>query len=202
MEGTTMADNIESHLNLKATELRLGLPGSTDQETVSPAKNNKRASPDSGEESGTKSVISAAAASSGERETAPPPKAQIVGWPPVKSYRKNNIQANKTAAEISESGMYVKVSMDGAAYLRKVDLKIYGGYSELLDALETMFKLTIGEYSEREGYKGSQYAPAYEDKDGDLMLLGDVPWEMFMSTCKRLRIMRGADARGLGGAAL
>ncbi|KAL7144847.1 hypothetical protein ABFS83_07G039600 [Erythranthe nasuta] len=193
----TMADN-ESHLNLKATELRLGLPGSTDQEeTVSPVKNNKRASPDSGEESGRKSVISAAAA--GERETAPPPpKAQIVGWPPVKSYRKNNIQANKTAAETCESGMYVKVSMDGAAYLRKVDLKIYGGYSELLDALETMFKLTI----EREGYKGSEYAPAYEDKDGDLMLLGDVPWEMFMSTCKRLRIMRGADARGLGGAAL
>ncbi|KAL8048068.1 hypothetical protein ABFX02_07G039800 [Erythranthe guttata] len=200
MEVATMADN-ESHLNLKATELRLGLPGSTDQEeTVSPVKSNKRASPDSGEESGTKSVVSAAAA--GERETAPPPKAQIVGWPPVKSYRKNNIQANKTAAETCESGMYVKVSMDGAAYLRKVDLKIYGGYSELLAALETMFKLTIGEYSEREGYKGSEYAPAYEDKDGDLMLLGDVPWEMFMSTCKRLRIMRGADARGLGGAAL
>lgn len=34
-----------------------------------------------------------------------------------------------------------------------------------------------GEYSEREGYKGSEFAPAYEDKDGDLMLVGDVPWE-------------------------
>jgi hypothetical protein len=35
----------------------------------------------------------------------------------------------------------------------------------------------LGEYSEREGYKGSEYAPTYEDKDGDWMLVGDVPWE-------------------------
>ena len=34
-----------------------------------------------------------------------------------------------------------------------------------------------GEYSEREGYKGSEFAPTYEDKDGDWMLVGDVPWE-------------------------
>lgn len=97
--------------------------------------------------------------------------------------------------------------MDGAPYLRKIDLKIYKGYAELLKALENMFKLAIGknffylwwytsysymsislrfwlwndlilgEYSEREGYKGSEYAPTYEDKDGDLMLVGDVPWE-------------------------
>ena len=24
---------------------------------------------------------------------------------------------------------------------------------------------------------GSEYVPTYEDKDGDWMLLGDVPWE-------------------------
>lgn len=34
-----------------------------------------------------------------------------------------------------------------------------------------------GEYSEREGYNGSEFAPTYEDKDGDWMLVGDVPWE-------------------------
>lgn len=101
-------------------------------------------------------------------------RAQIVGWPPVRSNRKNIIQPKKTE---SESGMYVKVSMDGAPYLRKIDLKMYKCYQELLKALENMFKLTIGEYSEREGYKGSEFAPAYEDKDGDLMLVGDVPWE-------------------------
>lgn len=34
-----------------------------------------------------------------------------------------------------------------------------------------------GQYSEREGYNGSEYAPTYEDKDGDWMLVGDVPWK-------------------------
>lgn len=37
--------------------------------------------------------------------------------------------------------------------------------------------LYAGEYSEREGYNGSEYAPTYEDKDGDWMLVGDVPWK-------------------------
>lgn len=70
-------------------------------------------------------------------------RAQIVGWPPVRSYRKNCLPAKKTEAE---TGIYVKVSMDGAPYLRKIDLKVYNGYSELLKALETMFKLTIGRH--------------------------------------------------------
>ena len=45
---------------------------------------------------------------------------------------------------------------------------------------------------------GSEYVLTYEDKDGDWMLVGDVPWEMFMSSCKKLRIMKGSEARGLG----
>lgn len=40
--------------------------------------------------------------------------------------------------------MYVKVSMDGAPYLRKIDLKVYKSYPELLNALENMFKFRIG----------------------------------------------------------
>ncbi|KZV57038.1 auxin-induced protein 22D [Dorcoceras hygrometricum] len=174
---------MESDLNFKATELRLGLPGRDEcEETVkSTPKNNKRAS----SESNIRSEIASSAT-----ETHPAPKAQIVGWPPVRSYRKKHSE--------SEPGIYVKVSMDGAPYLRKIDLKIYDGYSQLLQALENMFKLSIGDYSEREGYKGSEYSPAYEDKDGDLMLVGDVPWDMFKSSCKKLRIMKGSEAKGLG----
>lgn len=70
-------------------------------------------------------------------------RAQIVGWPPVKSYRKNNIPAKMSE---SENGMFVKVSMDGAPYLRKIDLKFYKNYFDLLKALENMFKCTIGNY--------------------------------------------------------
>ncbi|BFG14016.1 hypothetical protein CerSpe_002900 [Prunus speciosa] len=187
----------KNDLNLKATELRLGLPGRDESDEVQAvgqlpsALNKKRALPDtkSEEEYASKGTSDA------HKET-PPAKAQIVGWPPIRSYRKNSLQANKTEAEIS--GIYVKVSMDGAPYLRKIDLRVYKGYPELLKALEVMFKFTIGQYSEREGYKGSEYAPTYEDKDGDWMLVGDVPWEMFMSSCKKLRIMKGSEARGLG----
>jgi len=40
-----------------------------------------------------------------------------------------------------------------------------------------LFVLCLGKYSEREGYNGSEFVPTYEDKDGDWMLVGDVPWE-------------------------
>ncbi|CAI0465608.1 unnamed protein product [Linum tenue] len=170
MEGGVAYEN---GLNFKATELTLGLPGSGETEGQGGVRNNNKRpmpTPETNEE---------------ESQA----QAQIVGWPPIRSYRKNSLQA---------SGMYVKVSMDGAPYLRKIDLKVYRDYPELLKALEAMFKFAAGVYSEREGYKGSEYVPTYEDKDGDWMLVGDVPWDMFMSSCKRLRIMKGSEARGLG----
>ncbi|OAY61596.1 auxin-induced protein 22D [Manihot esculenta] len=188
----------EGDLHLKATELRLGLPGSDEpQKQYTPnARSNKRASPEISEESRTRSNSSASIAENGDREIdAPPAKAQVVGWPPIRSYRKNCFQTEQNDAK--GSCIYVKVSVDGAPYLRKIDLKVYKCYPELLKALENMFRLTIGEYSEREGYNGSNYSPTYEDKDGDWMLVGDVPWEMFICSCKRLRIMRGSEAKGL-----
>ncbi|KAK8491023.1 hypothetical protein V6N13_139763 [Hibiscus sabdariffa] len=185
----------EKDLNLEATELRLGLPGTSDEsaknQTSATPRSNKRALP---QESMTSNISTAS--KNCDQETAPHTKAQVVGWPPIRSYRKNSLQPKKSEAEIS--GIYVKVSMDGAPYLRKIDLKVFKGYPELLKALEDMFKFKAGEYSEREGYNGSEFVPTYEDKDGDWMLVGDVPWEMFTSCCKKLRIMKGAEARGLG----
>ncbi|MBA0549317.1 hypothetical protein Golob_020353 [Gossypium lobatum] len=182
---------MENDLNLKATELRLGLPGGDEPERQMTPRPNKRTLSD---------IVSEGSRSTTEedhQDTAPPAKVQIVGWPPVRSYRKNCLQGKKDEVE-GGTGMYVKVSVDGAPYLRKIDLKVYRSYPQLLLALENMFKLIIGAYSEREGYNGSDYAPTYEDRDGDWMLVGDVPWEMFISSCKRLRIMKGSEARGLG----
>ncbi|KAK2402147.1 Auxin-induced protein 22B [Trifolium repens] len=174
----------DKDLNMKDTELRLGLPGTEkiekEETTLSAKVSNKRPLIESSKDSGSKTS-----------DEAPPSKAKIVGWPPIRSYRKNSLQ------EAEASGIYVKVSLDGAPYLRKIDLRIYGGYAQLLKALENMFKLTIGDYSEKEGYKGSDYEPTYEDKDGDWMLVGDVPWDMFVTSCKRLRIMKGSEARGV-----
>ncbi|CAN6458826.1 unnamed protein product [Victoria cruziana] len=148
----------------------------------------------------------------------PAAKAQVVGWPPIRSYRKNTLAASSKANEgVDEkpgSGpLFIKVSMDGAPYLRKVDLKTCSTYAELSSALEKMFScFTIGQCGSHgvpgrdlmsesklmDLLHGSEYVLAYEDKDGDWMLVGDVPWDMFVDSCKRLRIMKGSDAIGLG----
>ncbi|CAN1289798.1 Auxin-responsive protein IAA8 [Linum perenne] len=73
--------------------------------------------------------------------------------------------------------MYVKVSMDGAPYLRKVDLRNYSAYKELSSALEKMFSCFTIESKLKDLLHGSEYVLTYEDKDGDWMLVGDVPWE-------------------------
>ncbi|KAI3945194.1 hypothetical protein MKX01_034955 [Papaver californicum] len=145
-------------------------------------------------------------------------KSQVVGWPPIRSFRKNTMATNSgkdsdDARSDSDSGCsYVKVSMDGAPYLRKVDLKTYSNYVELFSGLEKMFScFTIGQCGSEgipgkdvlSGSKlmdllhGSQHVLAYEDTDDDWMLVGDVPWEMFINSCKRLRIMKGSEAIGL-----
>jgi auxin-responsive protein IAA len=59
----------------------------------------------------------------------------------------SNLAKNNDDAEGKQGSgcLYVKVSMDGAPYLRKVDLKIYNNYMELSMALEKMFScFTIG----------------------------------------------------------
>ncbi|MED6211016.1 Auxin-responsive protein iaa8 [Stylosanthes scabra] len=149
--------------------------------------------------------------------SAPASKAQVVGWPPIRSFRRNSIAtASKNNDEVDGkpglAALFVKVSMDGAPYLRKVDLRSYTSYQELSSALEKMFTcFTLGQCGShgapgremlsesklRDLLHGSEYVLTYEDKDGDWMLVGDVPWEMFTDTCKRLKIMKGSDAIGL-----
>ncbi|EES17334.1 auxin-responsive protein IAA30 [Sorghum bicolor] len=169
------------------------------------------------------SVVTAAAVQADPAEKPRAPKAQVVGWPPVRSFRKNimSVQSDKgaggskdadkssPAAAAGGGAAFVKVSLDGAPYLRKVDLKMYKSYQELSKALEKMFSsFTIGSCGSQgmngmnesklvDLLNGSEYVPTYEDKDGDWMLVGDVPWEMFVESCKRLRIMKGSEAIGL-----
>ncbi|KAL0319203.1 UNVERIFIED_CONTAM: Auxin-induced protein IAA6 [Sesamum angustifolium] len=89
----------------------------------------------------------------------------------------------------------IRISMDGAPFLRKIDLSSHKGYSDLLMALEQLFGC-YGIEDALEDADKCEYVPIYEDKDTDWMLLGDVPWEMFVESCKRLRIMKRSDAKG------
>ncbi|KAK1418555.1 hypothetical protein QVD17_27700 [Tagetes erecta] len=243
MEQLTSADNNNIHnqdLNLKATELRLGLPGSESPERniknlVAGAKRgfsdtisgtwvfsdnggsdvnfvqNAVFLPQNNNPKDTTVSSSPKHAANHTQPSLAASKAQVVGWPPIRSFRKNSMAAKNTKneddpnAEIG-SCVYVKVSMDGAPYLRKVDLKIYSSYLDLSSALEKMFSsFTLGQHgthalSENRSMdllNGSEYVLTYEDKDGDLMLVGDVPWDMFTGSCKRMRIMKSSDAIGL-----
>ncbi|XP_043815497.1 auxin-responsive protein IAA16 isoform X4 [Manihot esculenta] len=223
-----------STINFEETELRLGLPGGNAIEPELAKPHGKRGfsetqvdlklnlstkeSPenDIGDKKMKEKVTVLPSSADPPK---PPAKAQVVGWPPIRSKFRMSVQKNsseereKAAASAATGGgvAFVKVSMDGAPYLRKVDLKLYKSYQELSDGLGKMFSsFTIGNYGSQ-GMKdfmnesrlidllnGSEYVPTYEDKDGDWMLVGDVPWEMFVDSCKRLRIMKGSEAIGLG----
>ncbi|KAK8618834.1 hypothetical protein V6N13_132813 [Hibiscus sabdariffa] len=234
VEEKTRKTIYNTSLNLKETELRLGLPGSQSPDrkvclfgkdlesndnsngfAVSPFKNlvfgAKRSFSDAIDEPNEKWVFSVNGKSdvelpkggaaieevtgvppANDHASAPAAKAQAVGWPPVRSFRKNTMASNsaKNSNEAAGGGcLYVKVSMDGAPYLRNVDLKTCKNYMELSSALEKMFSC----------FTKSSYVATYEDKEGDWMLVGDVPWQMFSDSCRRIRIMKSSSSKGHGG---
>ncbi|KAF3665887.1 putative E3 ubiquitin-protein ligase HERC1-like [Capsicum annuum] len=78
-------------------------------------------------------------ASNCEGSRAPATKAQVMGWPPIRSVRTNTItSALKNNEEIDgkagSPALFIKVSMDGAPYLRKVNLRNHSAYQELSSA--------------------------------------------------------------------
>ncbi|MBA0724457.1 hypothetical protein Golax_021146, partial [Gossypium laxum] len=207
----------KTSLNLKRTELRLGLPGSHSPDRKvclfgedlesNDTSNGFGVTPLKKLGSGAKRDFSYAIDGPNEKWVFPcdeknlvppandhasapstkyvhlqnPVSAELVGWRPVGSFQKNKKASNfaKKSDETSGDGgrLYVKVSMDGAPYLRNVDLKTYNNYMELSSALERIFScFTIGECSGKGVAIGCEYVVTYEDKDGDWMLVGDVPW--------------------------
>lgn len=81
-----------------------------------------------------------------------------MGWPPIRSFRKNlassssskpttesqNVVPNKTPgdkpAETCRKGMFVKINMDGVPIGRKVDLKAYDSYEKLSSGVDELFR--------------------------------------------------------------
>ncbi|WZZ56482.1 auxin-responsive protein IAA12 isoform X1 [Brassica napus] len=165
----------------------------------------------------------AADSSSNQGQGASPPRSsQIVGWPPIGSHRMNKVnnQAMKAAKEeeeeegkkknepkdVSVQGLgYVKVNMDGVGIGRKVEMRAHSSYENLAQKLEEMFfGMTGTTTTSRKKVKpwrlldgSSEFVLTYEDKEGDWMLVGDVPWRMFITSVKRLRIMGTSEANGL-----
>ncbi|KAF7804596.1 auxin-responsive protein IAA11 [Senna tora] len=128
---------------------------------------------------------------------------------------KNKICAKENAH--IRSSLFVKVNMDGIPIGRKVDLSAHSSYESLARYLEDMFNEPTPVVTCKAGPNGedrdkvvgaekrqprlldgsSKFVLTYEDKEGDWMLVGDVPWGMFLGSVRRLRIMRTSEANGL-----
>ncbi|XP_057949915.1 auxin-responsive protein IAA13-like [Malania oleifera] len=124
----------------------------------------------------------------------------------------NGSSKNKTVAMEKGHLGFVKVNMDGLPIGRKVDLNAHTCYETLSQALKDMFFnpttciTSIRSSGESEQARkaskllngSSEFVLTYEDKEGGWMLIGNVPWEMFLNTVKRLRIMKTSEANGVG----
>ncbi|XP_077218649.1 indole-3-acetic acid inducible 31 isoform X2 [Tasmannia lanceolata] len=104
--------------------------------------------------------------------------------------------SSKSRSTLEENGnqrhqenFFVKVYMEGVPIGRKLDLFAHDGYAGLIRTLQLMFRTTIlcPDFAQ---LSSNTHVLTYEDKEGDWMMVGDVPWEMFLTTVKRLKITR------------
>ncbi|TVU21440.1 hypothetical protein EJB05_31073 [Eragrostis curvula] len=210
---------------------RLGEPGDSGLELSLglPAYFSKSPGSDAGEEPIDSSAFAlhAVAGSNGSKSRARPAAAPVVGWPPVRSFRRNLASSRLPSSAHQDggakyggakggghkgNGAFVKINMDGVPIGRKVDLRAYGGYTDLSAAVGKLFRGLLAAQRDPAGtglrcgdeeeapviggavYGGSgEYTLVYEDEEGDRVLVGDVPWEMFVATAKRLRVLKSSD---------
>ncbi|CAK9154595.1 unnamed protein product [Ilex paraguariensis] len=121
----------------------------------------------------------------------------LVGWPPIKSWRRKLLHehqggriANHRTAERGNGGtksMYVKVKMEGVGIGRKIDPRQYHSYQTLSNSLINMF--VKNPKCEEDG---AHYTLLYQDREGDWLLAGDIPWQNFIEVVQRMKILRNA----------
>ncbi|KAK6927332.1 AUX/IAA domain, partial [Dillenia turbinata] len=113
-------------------------------------------------------------------------------------------------SENHNNAFFVKINMDGVPIGRKVDLKAYKTYEELSSAVDDLFRHLLAAQTDGNKIKveeekaitglldgNGEYTLVYEDNEGDRMLVGDVPWHMFESTAKRLRVLKRSELSAL-----
>ncbi|KAH9313827.1 hypothetical protein KI387_022454, partial [Taxus chinensis] len=133
---------------------------------------------------------------------------QAIGWPPIRENQRNSLGSHPNPSGENQGGpgnsRFVKVNMDGVAIGRKVDLTAHESYEALVKDLENMFQTSTENQTTSSGSMPlrlldptSDMVLTYEDKEGDCMLVGDIPWKMFVNMVIRLRIMKTSDANAL-----
>ncbi|GER57591.1 auxin response factor [Striga asiatica] len=82
-----------------------------------------------------------------------------------------------------------KVQMQGVAVGRAVDLTMLRGYDDLITELEDMFEIK-GELRPR-----NKWEIVFTDDEGDMMLMGDDPWQEFCNMVRRIYIYSCQDVK-------
>ncbi|XP_062217307.1 auxin-responsive protein IAA7-like [Phragmites australis] len=220
----------------KTLELSLGLPGGEAWRTVCKEKGKPSAvhssmlslgysadfSHSQGKAKGSQAAATGnALACTNNGSQTRSPTSPVIGWPPVRTFRRNlatSIKASleqqnvkKTAKpEETKRAPFVKINMDGIPIGRKIDLNALDSYEKLSLAVDKLFRgllaaqqdpLAAGtkECAQEEvAISGildgtGEYTLVYEDYEGDRVLVGDVPWGMFVSSVKRLRVLKTSD---------
>ncbi|KAK4773444.1 hypothetical protein SAY87_028463 [Trapa incisa] len=227
----------QSHLSdERELELRLGPPGGEEETIVSSSYLSRMASVGKDTMNDTnnlnssqnfavaRSALNASTPKGSQKRTAAP----IVGWPPIRSSRRNlsgssslkqpptsqdtvshKFSMEKPADDHGKS-LFVKINMDGVPIGRKVDLKACDSYEKLASSVDQLFRglLAAQRDTSCDGIEIKQedekpisglldgkgeYTLVYEDNEGDRILVGDVPWDIFVSTVKRLRVLKSEE---------
>ncbi|KAK1436072.1 hypothetical protein QVD17_01847 [Tagetes erecta] len=118
-----------------------------------------------------------------------------------------NGSVDKKTGSDQDNSLYVKIKMDGVAIGRKVDLKAYDTYQKLSLAVDQLFRGLLAAQGDSSSTISNnktdmttglldgngEYTLVYEDNEGDRILVGDVPWDMFISSAKRLRVLKTSE---------
>ncbi|VFQ97474.1 unnamed protein product [Cuscuta campestris] len=75
--------------------------------------------------------------------------------------------------------------MEGVGIARKIDLNAHSSYASLTSSVITLFG--------RDEEDVEAYALTYQDKEGDWLLAGDVPWGTFIQSVQRLKLVKRED---------
>ncbi|XP_030923791.1 auxin-responsive protein IAA31-like isoform X1 [Quercus lobata] len=113
---------------------------------------------------------------------------QPLSWPPIRSILRS-AHLDK-ALDQKQAFLFIKIYMEGIPIGRKLNLFAQDGYDSLMTTIAHMFPTTILCPGADRVHSDKYHVLTYEDKEGDWMMVGDVPWEMFLNNVKRLKITR------------
>ncbi|CAH2057729.1 unnamed protein product [Thlaspi arvense] len=123
-----------------------------------------------------------------------PPDKQLVSVDPsnfgsTKCQDPNSSNSQNDQKQQTSTRSRTKVQMQGTAVGRAVDLTLLKSYEELISELEKMFEIE-GELNPKD-----KWDIVFTDDEGDMMLVGDDPWDEFCKMAKKLFIYSSDEVK-------